>query len=219
MPVLSGQSKILTVDNSRYGFETLNWNDYGGGSSGLQYNRRIHIDGFQMLDVKYNEHEHRQKMMAIENRVQRLEYEEKRAKRLHDIAEKRAKDLQDTRKRHFEDMENKRKYNDAKLQELNQQRDRINKERKDRADNIKNQRLRTMTKNWNDKTDTNDQTNSGLAYRNQQISDEMARKRQLSQYHSSADRKTFDQKFVKAHKDSSENRHDYSVRMHESLQK
>lgn len=68
-----------------------------------------------MLDVKYNEHEHLHKMLAIENRVRRLEYEEKRAQKLSSIAENRAKDLVETRKKHFDDMENKRKYNDSKL--------------------------------------------------------------------------------------------------------
>ena len=62
--------------------------------------RRIHVDGFQMLDIKYSEHEHRQKLIAMENRVRRLEFEERRAKQLQEQALKKTKDLELARQRH-----------------------------------------------------------------------------------------------------------------------
>ena len=41
--------------------------------------RRIHLDGFQMLDVKYSEQETKAKLDAVSNRLNRLEFEERRA--------------------------------------------------------------------------------------------------------------------------------------------
>jgi hypothetical protein len=63
--------------------------------------RRIHLDGFQMLDVKYSEQETKSKLDAVSNRLNRLEFEEKRAQRLAELADKRAGDLIESRKRHF----------------------------------------------------------------------------------------------------------------------
>lgn len=41
--------------------------------------RRIHLDGFHMLDVKYAEIETKAKLDAVSNRLNRLEFEEKRS--------------------------------------------------------------------------------------------------------------------------------------------
>jgi len=72
--------------------------------AGIFESRRIHLDGFQMLDVKYSEQESKSKLDAISNRLNRLEFEEKRAQRLAELAEKRAADLIEARKRHFSEL-------------------------------------------------------------------------------------------------------------------
>jgi len=56
----------------------------------MHQQRRIHLDGCQMLDQKFHELEYREKMQAILNRINRLEFEEMRAKKLSETAEKRA---------------------------------------------------------------------------------------------------------------------------------
>ncbi len=57
-----------------------------------------------MLDVKYSEQETKAKLDAVSNRLNRLEFEEKRAQRLAELAEKRAADLIEARKRHFSEL-------------------------------------------------------------------------------------------------------------------
>lgn len=61
-----------------------------------------------MLDVKYSEAETKAKFDALQNRLNRLEFEEKRAKKLADLAEKRAADLIEARKRHFDELQTKK---------------------------------------------------------------------------------------------------------------
>ena len=61
-----------------------------------------------MLDVKYSEAETQAKFDALQNRLNRLEFEEKRAKKLADLAEKRAADLIEARKRHFDELQTKK---------------------------------------------------------------------------------------------------------------
>ena len=77
------------------------------------------MDGFTMLDTKFNESEEYKKMLALEARVRRLEYEERRAQKLSSIAEKRHKEIEAARKRHENDMAEKRKLNELKVMELN----------------------------------------------------------------------------------------------------
>ena len=68
-------------------------------------------------------------MRALEARVRRLEFEERRAQKLSNLAEKRHRDMEDARRRHESDMEKKRLMNEMRVYELNQLRDRINRER------------------------------------------------------------------------------------------
>lgn len=75
---MTGESRILAVENPTPPpqMRTMNISVDVPHSSNK---RRVHLDGFSMLDAKYNAEEHKQKMMALEARVRRLEYEEKRA--------------------------------------------------------------------------------------------------------------------------------------------
>ena len=123
-------------------------------TDGIQ-KRRIHVDGFQMLETKHNESDEYKKMLALEARVRRLEYEEKRAQKLTSIAEKRHKEIEANRKKHELDMDQKRKYNEMKVSELNAMREKINQDRQARAENIQKQRLSQMGKNFDDKVETN----------------------------------------------------------------
>ena len=63
--------------------------------------RRIHIDGFTMLDKHYNMNENAQKVSVMENRIKRLEFEENRARKMANLAQNRAEKMLEARKRHF----------------------------------------------------------------------------------------------------------------------
>ena len=63
--------------------------------------RRIHLDGFTMLDKHYNMNENHQKLAIMENRVKRLQFEEDRARKMADLAQNRADKMLDARKRDF----------------------------------------------------------------------------------------------------------------------
>ena len=66
--------------------------------------RRIHTEGLKMLDEQYSLKEEKMKLQSMENRILRLEFEEKRAKKMEELANKRADNMIDARKRHFEDL-------------------------------------------------------------------------------------------------------------------
>jgi hypothetical protein len=107
-----------------------------------------------MLDAVFSEKDIARQMQAVENRVKRLEFEDKRAKKLSNIAEKRARDLVLSRKKHFEEMEFKKLYNEEQHRQLLEMREKINKERRDRAESIRKQRFVTLKKNLNYKCES-----------------------------------------------------------------
>jgi hypothetical protein len=63
--------------------------------------RRVHNDGMVMLDQHYNLKETEQKYSIMENRLKRLEEEEKRAHKNQMMAEKKASDMMNARARHY----------------------------------------------------------------------------------------------------------------------
>jgi len=61
----------------------------------------VHNDGMVMLDQHYNLKETEQKYSIMENRLKRLEEEEKRAHKNQMMAEKKASDMMNARARHY----------------------------------------------------------------------------------------------------------------------
>ena len=80
--------------------------------------RRIHLDGFKMLDQKYIEKEATDKVKALERRIKRLEFEERRASKMSELAEKKASDLLHSRQRHYKDLLNAKEQQRLKYEEL-----------------------------------------------------------------------------------------------------
>ena len=76
--------------------------------------RRVHNDGIMMLDNHYNLREMEQKHLIMENRLKRLEDEEKRAQKNQLAAEKKAADMLQARSRHYQDLMEKIKYYEEK---------------------------------------------------------------------------------------------------------
>mgnify|MGYP000894962694 FL=1 len=63
--------------------------------------RRVHNDGMAMLDQHYNMKETEQKHIIMENRLKRLEEEERRAHKNQLMAEKKAAEMMNARSRHY----------------------------------------------------------------------------------------------------------------------
>ena len=76
--------------------------------------RRVHNDGILMLDNHYIMRENQQKCQTLENRLKRLEEEERRAQRNQANAEKKAQEMLLARSRHYNDMMEKVKFYEEK---------------------------------------------------------------------------------------------------------
>lgn len=82
--------------------------------------RRVHQDGLIMLDKHLSLKDTEQKYQIMENRLKKLEDEEKRAQKQRELAEKKAFDIMETRKRHYQKLLDKLNYYDdinAKINE------------------------------------------------------------------------------------------------------
>jgi len=94
------------------------------------------------------------KLQTMENRLRRLEFEEKRSQKMEQLANKRADNMIDSRKRHFEDMLMKKNhYFNVSMQE-EKQRELNEKRRSDRKNMIRLRRIEAMTNNRQAKEDT-----------------------------------------------------------------
>ena len=76
--------------------------------------RRVHNDGIMMLDNHYNMREMEQKHQIMENRLKRLEDEERRANKNQRAAEKKAADMLQSRSRHYQELMEKIKHYEDK---------------------------------------------------------------------------------------------------------
>ena len=72
--------------------------------------RRIHKEGLSMLDNHYQVIEERTKLQSMENRIKRLEFEEKRARKMEQLANHKIDSQMQARSRHFEDLVLKKNY-------------------------------------------------------------------------------------------------------------
>ena len=170
-----------------------------------------------MLDAVFSEKDIARQMQAVENRVKRLEFEDKRAKKLSNIAEKRARDLILSRKKHFEEMEFKKLYNEEQHRQLLEMREKINKERRDRAESIRKQRFETLKKNLNYKCESQKEFESILTQAERDKKANMDRQKQMFKKHSSEDHETFDLKVKLMRNAESQNRANYMKRMEDTL--
>lgn len=90
----------------------------------------------------------------MENRIRRLEFEEKRSVKMEKLANKRAESMIEARKRHFEDLLMKKNhYYDLAKQEEHQ-RELNEKRKKDRKTMIKLARVEAITNNKISKDET-----------------------------------------------------------------
>jgi hypothetical protein len=75
----------------------------------LTLKRRIHGNGVQVLENKYEIEDQKHKMQIMENRIKRLEFEENRANNLARNAEAKANLMIERRKQHFQDLISKKR--------------------------------------------------------------------------------------------------------------
>mmetsp|Transcript_13590 Transcript_13590/g.18599 ORF Transcript_13590/g.18599 Transcript_13590/m.18599 type:complete len:186 (-) Transcript_13590:705-1262(-) len=116
--------------------------------------RRVHAEGLKMLDQHYQRIEEEMKMQTMENRIRRLEFEEKRAQKMEETANKRADSMIDARKRHFEDLlVKKNHYYNVAIQE-EKQRMQNQRNRLERKSAIKLGRIEAMAANQMAKEET-----------------------------------------------------------------
>lgn len=66
--------------------------------------RRIHLDGYNMLEKSFKANLSRQKLVQIENRVKLLQMKEEKSHKMAQRAEDQASRMIDSRKRHFENL-------------------------------------------------------------------------------------------------------------------
>mmetsp|Transcript_24806 Transcript_24806/g.30998 ORF Transcript_24806/g.30998 Transcript_24806/m.30998 type:complete len:186 (-) Transcript_24806:718-1275(-) len=116
--------------------------------------RRVHAEGLKMLDQHYQRKEEEMKMQTMENRIRRLEFEEKRAQKMEETANKRADSMIDARKRHFEDLLVKKNYYYNMAIQEEKQRMQNQRNRLERKSAIKLGRIEAMAANQMAKEET-----------------------------------------------------------------
>lgn len=80
--------------------------------------RRVHDDGVLMLDKHYGMREAEKKYNIMENRLKRLQDEERRAQKNQEAAEKKAQQMLKSRARHYQELMDKIQYYEQKNAEL-----------------------------------------------------------------------------------------------------
>ena len=105
---LTNESKIMSAANlAPYYLNTVSLPSLGG-------KRRVHLDGAMMLDNHQRMIETERKYNIMENRLKRLEEEERRAQKNQQLAEKKATELMNSRARHYDDLMSKIQHYDEK---------------------------------------------------------------------------------------------------------
>lgn len=104
-----------------------------------------------MLDNHYNLREMEQKHQIMENRLKRLEDEEKRAQKNQLAAEKKAAEMLQARSRHYQDLMEKIKFYEEKNNMMELQKMKNQLDQKQRKQGIQFNREQWMAGNWDSK--------------------------------------------------------------------